>query len=180
MLTSRRYAAGASLVLMVAALLARTLGARAETAFFPHNDPAGPDSASASAFLAGIRGASPLACELALRSIGNHWGSGEQSPEVPGELGLDATAHPLVEWATQRMTGADAVHVLHPALSDPDECVRAAAAQLLGNTRDDAAVSALLDALRSASPQTRAVAAQGLAWQSTPRSADPLMAALKD
>ncbi len=65
-----------------------------------------------------------------------------------------------------RLGRADGVEVLKPLLGHPDELVRSAVVQALGELHEGAAADALRQALRHPSPRTRAVAAEAIAiWR---------------
>ncbi|MGH7718066.1 MAG: HEAT repeat domain-containing protein, partial [Gemmatimonadaceae bacterium] len=98
------------------------------------------DSADVAAFLAAVRGAHPLMCDLAAWVVdGNfgwgHWGGGNG----PGLIG-DEQARALARWALGRKHNESDIPVLRAALSDPDACVRRMAAPLLGRIDSPRAV----------------------------------------
>ncbi len=138
--------------------------------------PAGQDSARAEQFLAGVRGAGPLVCEMAARSLGMGWSwrGLNQHPDASRE------SQEAIRWATGRLESADIVPPLVARLEDSDPCVRRLAARLLGRTRHTRAVEALVGALRSANPRTRQLAAVGLGYAEDRTSVDPLLRALRD
>jgi HEAT repeat protein len=175
-----RYLLALFVVIICGGLLARVLRARAENGMFnwmtETRQP--PDSALARAFLAGVRGAAPLMCELAGRGMDNRWGDG--MPDVAGELGSDTDTHEVMLWAMRDVNSAEPVPILRAGLSDADPCVRTMSARLLGRTRDPAALAALIPALRDQIAETRSAAALGLGYAESPRAIEPLSLALKD
>jgi hypothetical protein len=135
-----------------------------------------PDSLFAVRFLAGVRGASPLACDMIVRSLGSGWGW--------WRLNRDPDAvrdhQDVLRWATQRSSDPSVIPPLRAGLEDSDACVRRVSARLLGRTRHPAAVEALLDALASPSVITRQLAAVGLGYAEDGSAVDPLLRALRD
>ncbi len=126
--------------------------------------------------LEGVRGTSPLACEMILRSLGIGWGWGtlHYEPDAVREH------RNLADWASRRPSDPAMVVPLRAAMEDPDECVQRVAARLLGRTRDPSAVESLVDALADANARTRLLAAVGLGYAEDPESVDPLIRALRD
>jgi len=138
--------------------------------------PATADSALAARFLAGLRGAKPLACEMAIRSLGIGWGwRGRQ--HVPD---AQAEQEELLRWASSRPKQAGVVPPLTAGLEDGDPCVRRMAARLLGRMRTPAATRALLEALSAPDPRTRQLGAIGLGYAEDPATVDSLLQALRD
>lgn len=134
-----------------------------------------PDSAYAVAVLAGVRGASPLACEMLMRSVGTGWwGSFTRHPDARPEF----AEH--IRWMANHRSDPGSVEPLRRGLEDPDPCVRRVAARLLGRNRHPAAGAALLEALRSGDAETRRVSAIGLGVAELRTATDPLIAALGD
>jgi hypothetical protein len=139
--------------------------------------------------LAGVRGASPIACELALRAVDMQGGWFGRYGSAPGAV--DTAAQGLVHDVSNGVLNADVVPPLRDALADADPCVRRTAAPLLGRVEGTAGVDALVAALRASAPGTREVAAIGLGFAGRRRtemaaaaagaSAGPaLIAALRD
>jgi len=134
------------------------------------------DIVRAEQLLDAVRGTSPIACEMILRSLGIGWGWGRMhyEPDAMREH------RDVVNWASERLSDPDAVAPLRAALEDPDECVQRVAARLLGRTRHPRAVESLLDALAGGEARTRQLAAVGLGYAEAPESVDPLLRALRD
>jgi len=107
--------------------------------------------------LDGIRGATPLQCELALQGMNGWWSNGP-------EPGRDQAAWTIITWAAHRDVDAVNVPTLSAALKDSDPCVRRVAARLLGRSRLPAARSRLLEATRDTDPATRRLGATGLGY----------------
>lgn len=105
----------------------------------------------------GMRGATPLQCELALQGMNGWWGNGP-------EPGRDAAAWNVITWAAHRDIEASSVPALTTSLKDNDACVRRVAARLLGRSRLPAARARLLEATRDADPATRRLGATGLGY----------------
>jgi hypothetical protein len=134
------------------------------------------DSVLAVRFLAGLRGATPLTCEMAIRTLGIGWGwQGEQ--RVP-DARLDQQE--LIRWASDGPGDASAIPPLRAGLVDDDPCVRRMAARLLGRMRNPQANEALLSALSAPDPALRSLAAIGLGYAEDRTTVDPLMATLRD
>lgn len=107
--------------------------------------------------LDGMRGATPLQCELALQGMNGWWGNGP-------EPGRDPAAWTVITWAAHRDVDAVNVPLLATSLRDPDACVRRVAARLLGRSRLPAARARLLEATRDADPGIRRLGATGLGF----------------
>lgn len=134
------------------------------------------DSVLAARFLASVRGATPLTCEMAIRSLGIGWGwRGQQ--RVP-DARIDQEE--LIRWASERPRDHSAVPPLRAGLIDEDPCVRRMAARLLGRMRNREANEALLAALSAPDPALRALAAIGLGYAEDRSTVDPLMETLAD
>jgi len=112
--------------------------------------------------LAGVRGATPIACELALRAVDTQGGWFGRYGTAPGAV--DTAAQGLVHDVTNGVLGPDVVPPLRDALTDADACVRRTAAPLLGRVEGTAGVDALVAALRASASGTREVAAIGLGF----------------
>lgn len=138
------------------------------------------DPARLASFLGGVRGASPVACELAARAVYNGGWGGRRST---GTASQDTTARGLVSDVLDGDADAAAIPTLRAALADPDACVRRIAAPILGRIDDPAAADALVAALGDASTPTRLAGAVGVAFvekQYAERGRAPLVRALKD
>lgn len=131
------------------------------------------------ALIAAVRNANPVLCELAAR--GASWDGNWQhvGPASPLRARGEETVN-LVRFAASSPRSRDVIQPLRAALGDPDPCVRRFVAPLLGRTQHDAAVDALVTALRDASATTREAAAVGLRFAEKPSTLDPLMRALED
>lgn len=164
----------------VATLVAFVAGARAQqpgvrsTAQTP--PPAATTESQAEDLLSAVRGATPLACELIVRSVGQGWFSGGWSRAPDAERDVREQAR----WAAERRDDPSIVPTLRAGLEDADACVRRASARLLGSTRHPAAIEALLDALQSPNPVTRQLAAVGLGYADDLDAVDPLLRVLRD
>lgn len=137
----------------------------------------GSDSTRAVRLLDNARGANPVMCELAMRSIDNRyggWGSAGRAPDAI--LGQRA----LLEWASSKIEDADAVPVLGAALSDDDVCVRRMAARLLGRVEHRSALTMLMNRLEDRDERTRQMAAVGLGYADNRDAVDALMDVLGD
>jgi hypothetical protein len=162
----------------VIGLVALAAGARADPpsateAAQTRPEPVASES-QADEFLAAVRGASPVACELILRSVGRGWGWGGRAPDA------ERAVLERVRWVTGRRGDPASVPVLAAGLEDADACVRRASARLLGATRHPNAVAALLSGLQSANPTTRQLAAVGLGYADQPDTVEPLLRVLSD
>ena len=137
----------------------------------------GSDSTRALLLLDNARGANPVMCELAMRSIDNRygsWGSAGRAPDAV--IGQRA----LLEWAGAEIKNADAVPVLGEALSDTDVCVRRMAARLLGRVKHRSALTMLLSQLENGDDRTRQMAAVGLGSADTSDAVGALLSVLTD
>ena len=137
------------------------------------------DSAAVGAVLAAVRGANPLLCELAVRTVEQQGGWGG-----PMSFDLRAPADPAVRAALlairQEHVVPSAVPALGAALGDEDACVRRVAAPLLGRVAHATALAALRQALRDERPGTREAAAIGLGYTNNPAVIPALLAGLQD
>ncbi len=167
LLKKRRARAGVALLALPAALFCTVDGSKAAA-----------QEGEARALLAAVRGASPVACELAVRSVGNGWGGGD-ADDTPALARGGEDARRVLAWTARAPTAAD-VAVLRGGLSDPDACVRRVSARMLGRARNAGGVDALLDALRSGQPAQRDAALVGLAHAGDARAVAPLSALLGD
>lgn len=157
------------------ALLALTTFALARNPSLAAATRAIPDSAYAVDVLEAVAGASPLACEMLMRSVGTGWwGDLTRHPDARPEF----AEH--IRWMADHRSDGGSVRPLRRGLEDPDPCVRRVAARLLGRNRHPAAGAALLEALRSADAETRRMAAIGLGFAELRDAADPLIDALGD
>lgn len=133
------------------------------------------DSTYATDVLAAVRGATPLACEMLLRSVGTGWwGSFARQPDTRTEF------RERLRWMANHTSDPSSVVPLRRGLEDPDPCVRRVAARVLGRNRHPSAGAALLDALRSTNAETRRLGALGLGHAERRDAADPLIDALRD
>ena len=137
----------------------------------------GSDAVRAELLLNNARGANPVMCELAMRSIDNrygNWGSAGRAPDAI--IGQRA----LLEWASSEIDDASAVPVLGAALSDDDVCVSRMAARLLGRVKHRSALSMLMDRLDDGDERTRRMAAVGLGYADSRDAVDALIDVLGD
>jgi HEAT repeat protein len=137
------------------------------------------DSAAVARFLKALAASDPLVCQLSVSSIGNHWGPGDDALQIgllAGETRLTRERDAL----GRSITDPAALGLLSSTLSDPNPCVRRAAARLLGNSETAESVRQLRTALRSRDPRMREAAALGLADAEHPASLHDLAQALKD
>lgn len=145
-------------------------GAEAQTSTLPKAA-----TSQAGEFLAAVRGAGPVACELIVRTVGRGWGwGGDRVPDA------ESAVIEQVRWATERRDDPAGVPVLRAGLEDTDACVRRASARLLGSTRHPSAADALVGALQSANATTRQLAAVGLGYAERTETVDPLLGVLRD
>ncbi|HEX9728020.1 MAG TPA: HEAT repeat domain-containing protein [Gemmatimonadales bacterium] len=134
------------------------------------------DSAQVGTFLAGVRGASPMQCELSVHTVDQQFGW-----QRPGIMPDAADApHELMHRALQRIDDPTTVPQLAGALRGPDPCARRIAARLLGRSRLPAAVDALTDALGASDENVRIVAAVGLGRAERRETVGRLVGALAD
>jgi HEAT repeat protein len=137
------------------------------------------DSVQVAAFLAAVRGANPVVCELASRVVDGNWGWGGHWELGPAGS-RDPQVRAIVKWALDHRQNDAGIAVLRAAIADSDPCVRRMAAPLLGRIRTPRAVETLLSALRDPSETTREMAAFALAIGKPPSALEPLTAALSD
>jgi hypothetical protein len=173
MMSLRRVPTLAAATVLAAA--AATLGVEPSTETVPAQ-PGESDAIRADQILDAVRGTSPVACEMIVRTLGFGWGWGRMhyEPDAMREH------RELARWASGALDDPSAVAPLRAALDDPDACVQRVAARLLGRTDHPRAVASLLDALASPNARTRQLAAVGLGYAEAPESVDPLLRALRD
>lgn len=142
-------------VLAVAAACARD--SRAQDVVIVRND-----TAALSQYLAAVRGANPIACELATRNAdaGGWWS--RFGPLADNPLDVDSASAAVVAWVQRGHKNASVTPRLRAALRDSDACVRRVAGSLLGRVDHPTATAALLAALDDPNADTRSVAAIGL------------------
>lgn len=124
------------------------------------------------AFLAGVRGANPIQCEMILQSF-NAWGSSE-APDH------DSVALAATMVARRRIAAGAPVAVVVGAFRGGDDCESRVAARLLGRSQVPAARSALLAALEDESAPVRQRAAIGLGFSGDSTASGSLVRALGD
>lgn len=134
------------------------------------------DPATVTAILTAVRGANPLLCELAVRTVETQWGWSGFGLRAP----RDATTRAAVEVINQRRTGIQSVAALAAALGDDDACVRRIAAPLLGRVDHPSALAALRTALHDQRPETREAAAIGLGYTENTAAIPALLGGLQD
>jgi HEAT repeat protein len=166
--------------------LALTAGVPSRTSA-ASREPGLPDTAVVAAVLAAGRGANPLLCELALRSIDrpSRWNGdmGWVIGVVPGDYALrrgDARVQRVAPAALEALHDPAAIAPLRSAIGDADPCVRRLAASLLGRLHHPRAVAALSAALTDRDTDTRAMAALGLGLAQEAATGPALLAALRD
>src|SRR3954469_11275428 len=137
------------------------------------------DSEGVTQFLKALAASDPLVCQLAVRSIGNHWGPGDENRPI-GVLAGETTLSRERDALGRSITDPAAIALLSSTLSSPNPCVRRAAARLLGNSNAEEAVHRLRTTLRSKDPRVREAAALGLADAEDAASLHDLTSALKD
>jgi HEAT repeats len=126
----------------------------------------GPDQVRA--LLEGVRGATPIQCELAVHALYGWYSDHDVIPDRQPE------AWSVVSWAQRGHREPSIVAPLAAALKDPDACVRRLSARLLGRSQLPAARARLSEALRDADPQLRRLGAIGLGF-SNDKSVVPLL-----
>jgi HEAT repeat protein len=169
--------AGLALLTVPATLLSRSGGhpePRIQAASVPARE------GSARDFLAAVRGANPVLCELATRSLGNQWGLGSgEAEDLPAGVQASEEARRALAWVDGKIAPAE-VAPLGQALADPDACVRRTAALLLGRMRTPEAGDVLIAALRASDRGPREAALLGAAYAEDPRSVPVLVDLLED
>lgn len=132
----------------------------------------------ARAVLSAVRGASPLLCDLAARTVAQRHGG--WAPSYGGRSTRGGAHARAFRWAvTARPTGAE-VDALLNGIGSADACERRVAALLLGRSRGDRGVDALVRLLANAAAETRAAAALALGLRASPRTLRPMTRALGD
>lgn len=141
------------------------------------------DSASVASVLSAVRGASPVLCELAARSVEQHWGwggwgggVGPWSIRAPRDGGVRAA----IEAINSEKLPASVIPLLAQSLGDADACVRRVAAPMLGRIDLPAALQALRAALRDDQAATREAAAIGMGYSENAAAIPALLAGLQD
>lgn len=135
------------------------------------------DSSAVVALVESARGANPVMCELAARSLESQWGWGSGDMDIRAPR--DASVRAAIE-QTRRKTPPGMVAQLAASLRADDACVRRLAAPLLARVRTLTANQALRLALQSDQPATREAAALGLGFTGDPAVIPALLAGLQD
>ena len=136
------------------------------------------DVAQVNLVLEGIRGATPIACGLALTVLDGRNGWGWSHDEV--QSGSDSTVGEIRRWASEGIKDPAVVPILRSAMGPGDQCVRESAARLLGRTEHPRAIAELAEALRDPDLETRRLAALALGLGDDKSAFEPLVAALRD
>jgi HEAT repeat protein len=136
------------------------------------------ESAAVTTLIQSVRGANPLLCELASRTIEQGWGWGGRAydPRAVREPVLRAVIAVIHEHPPRPTS----VTELAAALGDDDACVRRIAAPLLGRIEHPTARAALRTALRDARPATREAAAFGLGFTDDAAMIPALLGGIQD
>src|SRR5688572_18273033 len=171
----RGAATGVAALLLTLATRSGTGEVRAEPPGGEHAAPT--DTALLGSFLASVRGANPVLCALAARSVDGRggWGSDLGMP-----LAGDERVRRVVRAAVHERLDAAAVPPLRAALASDDACTRRLAAPLLGRVDHASARDALRRALRDPSAAVREGAALGLGFAEDAGALGALVAALGD
>ena len=138
------------------------------------------DTASLLRVLRAVRGADPLLCELAVRSVDMHGWWSHWGPISGDPLETDSTSAAIVRWIQNDHNDPRLVPPLTAALHDPDGCTRRVAGSFLGRVDHPSARAALLAGLSDASAGTRAVSALGLGLAEHHAAVQPLIGRLRD
>lgn len=179
---TRLLAGGAALVTLTALPLAAWTARRDNGTPHPSASQAiaPDDTASLLRVLRAVRGADPLLCELAVRSVDMHGWWSRWGPISGDPLETDSTAAAIVRWIQRDHDDPRLVPPLTAALRDADACTRRVAGSFLGRVDDASARAALLAGLDDANPGTRAVAAIGLGLAEHHAAVQPLIRRLRD
>src|SRR5512132_3222775 len=129
------------------------------------------------ALLTAARGAPPMICALASRSVrGYGWGDWNDAPSTPLSSVVSMTSD---DYDTRQLPAADVQRLLTGLASD-DACVREMSVRLIGTQRAEDVGSELVTRLAAADPGLRSVAALGLGLVDAKNGVDPLIRALRD
>jgi hypothetical protein len=153
----------------VPAASARSLAQRAEL----------DDTSAVVRLLGAVRGANPLACELATRMADgrNFWSSGSGGDMIA----MDSAASALIHWVHDREhRDQRVVPRLAAGLRDADRCVQRVSAAVLAHVDHPSAGATLLAALDDGDTGIRAAAAVGLGLAESKTAVQPLIRRLKD
>lgn len=134
------------------------------------NEKAQASQADVRAYLAGVRGANAIQCEIILSSF-NSWSSNR----VPDR---DSLAWRVSTVIHRRIASAELVPELAAAMRSGDDCASRAAARLLG--RSGLARAELLTALGDENAQVRRLAAIGIGFSDDSTASSQLVRALSD
>ncbi|MFL5580466.1 MAG: HEAT repeat domain-containing protein [Gemmatimonadaceae bacterium] len=176
---SGRVATSIGLALAIASTIATACARDGRAQSTEGGVPLPSDSASVEWLLRSVRGADPLLCEFAVRSVDQH-GSWNRDGLDGSPLESDSTAAAVVRWMQERPGDATVVPRLSAAMRDGDGCVRRIAASLLGRVDHASARTALVSALDDANAGTRQVAALGLGLGEIVDGEQPLIRRLRD
>lgn len=176
---SGRVATSVGLVLVLASTIAAACArdGRAQSADGGTRLPT--DTAAVEWLLRSVRGADPLLCEFAVRSVDQH-GSWNRDGLDGSPLEADSSAAAVVRWMQERHDDPTVVPRLTVAMRDGDACVRRVAASILGRVKHASAQAALVSALDDASAGTRQVAALGVGLGEIVEGEQALIRRLRD
>lgn len=138
------------------------------------------DTASLDRLLRAVRGADPLLCELATRSVDMHGWWSRWGPMSDNPLDGDSTAAAIISWIQRDHRDPRFVPRLSAGMRDADRCVRRLAGSFLGRVEHPAAIAALLGALDDQNSDTRYVAVIGLGLAEDSTALQPLIRRLRD
>lgn len=131
--------------------------------------------------LAGVSGADPVVCELALMALdGRSFGWSDVRADVESAAPAGLPARTLAEWVMRPPRDPRLIPPLRDALAGPDPCAARTAARLLGRMGTDEAVDALQATLRSEDPVARRHAVLGLGLAERAATAPDLLRLLDD
>src|SRR5215204_4258859 len=176
-----------TLILLLVQPLGKTVYAQAHDSAYEDVDPwAGvkplqpaADSAAVAGFFKALASADPVVCQFVAHAIGNNWNNWDTQYHA-GSLKAEAASERTRQSLSRQVTDHGALAHLAEALSNPQPCVRRAAARMLGQTSEPDAVRLLRDALKHQSPIVREAAALGLADAEDPAAYHDLTRALRD
>jgi hypothetical protein len=164
----------AAAVVVPLAMRARDSGtaARVAAASTVEGEGAQATTADVRAYLAAIRGANPVQCEIVISGF-NSW-SWNHAPD------RDTTAWKLTMVTHRSIRSADVIPDLVAAVKSGDSCASRVAARMLGQTDLPAARRELLAALSDQDAQVRQLAAIGLGFSEDSTLSTQLVRALAD
>jgi HEAT repeat protein len=133
----------------------------------------------AAGLLAAVSGTPGVACDLAVRTLGNRWGASSVQPSVREPLGGTEEERSVARWAWSGRPAADDAGALLGGLASGDACVRRIAAALLTQVDDPSVRARVRERVEHAEGSERLAAITALTGERDAASQTALGALLR-